>query len=338
LQCTLLFFDSYNASAMKVCQLTILFSLAGAMLLHGSTLGIAADYNVFVLNKFSPTCCDTGGAVAAGNNVIISSGYAVDQARVQSLQADYTPAYGLVVGGTTSEGSSTGLHLIVDAGNAYEHTNSGLIQFQSGSDPNGILTTGGTSPIDFGTAAMSLQSQSTFLASQANTVAVTNDPNGGLDIVASGAGTTFATLTAAQIAANALHITVNSTQTLVINVKGTSASTSNSGIYVNGSQLSGDSATAAERILFNFTGTTFTLNETFSGSLLAPYATVQGSNNQQLQGNLVANNFTGNTEFHDLLFTGTLPQTPTTTPEPVSLALMSSGLLGFGWLFKKRGS
>jgi choice-of-anchor A domain-containing protein len=327
-------------------KLGILLSafLAALLPAQASTLstafGQAADYNVFVFNNFSDTCCDVGGNLAVGGTTNVN-GFAVGQSPVVSSgQANYYSYWGV--------GKLTG-NFSLDVGNAYyalggsaSGTNytvaggGGNIFLATGSQSVASTCAGGYNCLNFTTAKTSLQSYSTFLAGQTINASTVADAGDGYDIIANHSGTNYASITAAQLAAGAIHITLPAGATLVINIipDGTgSASTSNHGIFVNGAQYTGDSATIAENIVFNFSGTSLFTNESITGSILAPNATVTGSG-QQIDGQLIANNFTGSAEFHDLLFQGTLPP-QTSTPEPASFLMLGAGLIVIGTQAKR---
>jgi len=90
----------------------------------------------------------------------------------------------------------------------------------------------------------------------------------------------------------------------------------------------------AEQVVWNFVNATgLNFGTLFGGTVLAPLATVTNSN--QIDGTLIASNFTGSGELHSYAFTGTLPAT--TVPEPSALMVFASGLLGLGgWRARRR--
>jgi|SRR6185437_3299391 len=69
------------------------------------------------------------------------------------------------------------------------------------------------------------------------------------------------------------------------------------------------------------------------GSVLAPDATVSGVSSGKIDGTLIANSFTGPTEFHNVGYEG---QLPTPTPESASYVCIGAGLIGFAAVSKKR--
>jgi len=77
---------------------------------------------------------------------------------------------------------------------------------------------------------------------------------------------------------------------------------------------------------------TVSLDNQIGGTVLAPDATV--ANDNQIDGALVADNFKGQGELHDNLFDGAMP--PTALPEPGSLVLLATGLIGLGVAVRRR--
>ena len=76
----------------------------------------------------------------------------------------------------------------------------------------------------------------------------------------------------------------------------------------------------------------------FGGSVLAPYATV--SNQNPINGTLVAANYNGNGELHSYAYRGSLSTSgsnisPAAVPEPSSLLVLSAGLGGLAWMRRR---
>ncbi len=94
--------------------------------------------------------------------------------------------------------------------------------------------------------------------------------------------------------------------------------------FTFGSSLNFNSPTNyAEQVVWNFINATgLTFGTMFGGTVLAPLATVTNSN--QIDGTLIAANFTGGGELHSYAFTGTLPAAP--VPEPASSLVFSAAL------------
>ncbi|MBV8804487.1 MAG: choice-of-anchor A family protein, partial [Sinobacteraceae bacterium] len=65
------------------------------------------------------------------------------------------------------------------------------------------------------------------------------------------------------------------------------------------------------------------------GSILAPNASVTGGFGA-MSGQLIADSYSGNTQFDNVQFTGVLP-----VPVPAALWLLASGLIGLGRTLRK---
>jgi hypothetical protein len=127
---------------------------------------------------------------------------------------------------------------------------------------------------------------------------------------------------------------VPSGATAIINVAGTSDSLGGA-IYINGSQPSETSDAGAD-ILFNFDdATSISLGGQFTASMLAPFAVVTG--NSSIDGTIMAAQIADNGEVHNAEYTGQLPVALTAvTPEPSTLLLLGSGMLGIAGLLQRK--
>jgi hypothetical protein len=84
-------------------------------------------------------------------------------------------------------------------------------------------------------------------------------------------------------------------------------------------------------VVWNFVNATgLTFGTMFGGAVLAPLATVTNSN--QIDGTLIANNFTGGGELHSYAFTGNLPS----VPEPSGIMTFGFGLASLGSMRARR--
>jgi len=119
-----------------------------------------------------------------------------------------------------------------------------------------------------------------------------------------------------------VNISAPAGATVLINVSGASSAFQNGQIFLQ-------SGITTSGVLYNFYQA-LTLNLPGSknprGSVLAPFAAVSGGFGQ-LDGQLIAQSFSGNTEFHLMSFDGDLPAAP--LPAAVYLLLAGLGLLGF---------
>jgi len=313
-----------------ICRMSCFFvsALAPAVLSAANPLGVANAYNVFVFSNFTETGSDTGGRIAAGGNVSFSGTYAVTQSILDLYLAPNNDS--LVVDGTVTSGTGSILH-----GNAFRETaGAGSVSMTGG----GTLTTGGASPIGVAALQSSYVNYSTQLSQLSSTGSVNN--NGFGTITLTGGNSTiniFSVNIALLGGSNTFNINIPTSATAIINVTGTTGTTTNAGMFINGAGVNGDSSTGATKVLFNFyQATGLTLGGGFLGTVLAPNANVTGTNFAQLDGGLIANSFTGSTEFHDQLFTGggtpSFPSAP--TPEAGTSALIGFGLIGLAGIAK----
>ena len=82
---------------------------------------------------------------------------------------------------------------------------------------------------------------------------------------------------------------------------------------------------------------TLTLDQGFSASVLAPFAIL--TNTGQIDGNFIAAQIDSSGEVHNVEFDGTLPDgpgTPSSVPEPGTLALLGTGVLSLAGILRKR--
>ena len=306
-----------------------------------SILGVAAAYNLVALGNGSNLTgsitdgSDVGGRVAAAGTVDLS---AVGQGLVNDPNAALAGGFLLVANGGVTSGDN--IHVMAN-GNLYAAgaTNS---NFGFNTNPHGSLTSTGPSPIDFGTLRTSLDAESAFLGTltangQALIHGQTGFPAGAnpswLALVGTSTTENVFNLTAAQLSSMQLDIVVPAGSTVLINVSGT-AITLNNQININGNQLSNTSDAAAD-VLFNFyDATTVSLNAEINGTVLAPLALVTG--NSEIAGTLIAAQINDGGEVDNAEYTGSLPSPPTVTPEPSSLMLFGTGLVGIAGLVLRK--
>jgi choice-of-anchor A domain-containing protein len=300
---------------------------------------------VVVFGTFVDNCCDVGGAVAAESTVGTSaSSLAIASSLLGESLSNFSGNNDTLVtgGGVTGSGNYQ-----LYAGNAYSHSTS-HITF-NGTDSGGSVSTG-SDPIDFSTLQSSMQTESAninTMATSASGISCTSGSGSveqtaagscmtygsyGVEFTGTAGQTDYFNISGSYLASGYTIDVYTNGGTVIVNVTGT-LNTTSSAMYVNGSGANGDqTTTAAEDVLFNYAGThQVTLNTSFMGSLLAPKAAVLGTDNLQFDGNLVAASFSGDTEFHNLLFEG-----GEEVPEPVSMFLIGSGLILLAWIGRRK--
>jgi choice-of-anchor A domain-containing protein len=281
--------------------------------------------NVYTSHDFTSTGSDVEGALVAGGNVTLKN-YSVNALNRDAFGA---AGYALVAGGNlTLNGGS------INNGPAYV---GGTTTMTSAARP----ATSATNPVDFAAAQAYYTNLSTALtkagatgtaASQWGGVKLTGSGRGGVDVF-NVSGSLFQTSTWWQLQ------DLVPGETLVFNVSG-KAGTFNNGNF-------GFDALSGYNVLFNFyEASTVNVNSVI-GSILAPYATVQGGNGV-VRGNVIADAWIANTQidadhyFKPVDVAGLVPASNTvkpaasTVPEPGSIALVLGGLAVAG-LVRRRG-
>lgn len=290
----------------------------------GANLGLANDYNVFVLGDAYQQWTDSEGSVAVGGNATYSSFYARMDPNSPLPDQPASGGQALVVGND--------------------------LNFHNGT-ANGNVTVGGTATL----TNVNVTGQVTEGASLSGFFAQAEQELKGLSASLQGLGATAAGSQADQnwtfngtsglnvfelaardwSQARSLQVNAPADATVVFNVGGSGITVTNHGMFLNG-------GIANRNILFNLydaDAVTFS-NYGVQGSVLAPFATVNGHWGQ-INGNLIAGNLLNtlpagtspNTmQSNNALFAGQLPAPAAAVPTPALLP----GLLGFAAALRRR--
>ena len=292
----------------------VIVSLFSSAVFASVDLGIAGDYNVFVLGNYTSQGSDIQGRLAAGGSVFLTS-YSV----------------GSALGGWDTDTVVTGGSLTYTNGTIYGNSVTGGSTNLTGVDVKGTSTSNVASaslPVDFAAEATYLMSLSTELASLSATGTV-SDSYGTITFAGSGISDVEVFNISASDLASAYTLILSDIAddvTVVINVSGTSAAITNCGMQ------SFDAY--SDNVLFNFyeaTGLTLS-SVNIEGSILACLADVT-ANNGCMDGTLIAGSCTGGMQFHHVPFEST-PETPS-VPVPGALMLLSGGLMSLTGLKRK---
>jgi choice-of-anchor A domain-containing protein len=309
------------------------------------TLGQAASYDVFVFGNFTGAGTDSQGRMAVGGNFAPANGGGFT---IASQVGDPAGAWDLVVAGNfTNSGATLGGGDAFVGGNmtwadptmphnAYvdgNFTNSGGGSvggdvYYSGS----TCATGGVTcahhsvtadPIDFVGAQTNLDTVSATLAGE--TANGTTSFDGYSTYTLTGLSTAFNVFNLNDSSYNGktIDISAPSSSTVVVNVAGTADSFSGGSINLTG--------ISASNVIFNFSAaTTVSIsNIAFNGTLLAPLAGFTGSWGQ-INGELIAASAQGTTEFHNVLFNGTLPSASISNTQSAATPEPSPGIMFLG--------
>lgn len=268
-----------------------------------TNLGIATDFNVFVLNNDSESNVDSEGRVAVGGNAVFNNYSVGSKLPLSKTRAD------LIVGGNMDISSGTnfsGNSIISTSGMVYKYTmtnNNGV--------PNQPLR---ENPINFSKESSFLKKASlTWANLTPNGTSTLNfgelilkGTNTNLNIFSfNGDNVNNSNISLSQL--NGINIIAPLTSTILINIRGSNLSFGSFQIFRNGKAATGK---IGQLILWNLpnakTLTPFTTS--IKGSLLAPFATYN-SGYTNIEGTLIVNNLTGHTEAHNYPFKGNLPDT-----------------------------
>jgi choice-of-anchor A domain-containing protein len=294
-----------------ICACAVVAALPGVA--SASSLGIASNYNVFVVGSANLQNSDIEGAVAVGGSATFSS-YSI----AHSLKGISGPS--LVVGGG----------LVYHNGSIYY----GDVYVGGAASLSGVTIGDGdlynpSTLIDFDLALSTLTSESALWSALATTGTVNVTPWKAITLTGTSSTLNVFNLSGADLA-TCVGLTINapSGSTVLVNVDGTLAQLSSFGITLNG--------VTASSVLYNYyQATSLTVSGIgVQGSILAPLASVDFSSGQ-INGTLIAGSLSGTGESHYVPFTGDLPS----VPEPSSLLLMGSGVIGLAgsWLRRRRG-
>ena len=270
-------------------------------------LGIASNYNFFVLNDLYRSYTDAQGRVAVGRNAVLTGfGVGVSLPNSQGNRDD------LIVGGNLNYNNGQ-VHRgsIAYGGSAVIQQNVGI--------PNGSARQ--SQVIDFAMARSDLQLLSAQLA-QITANSTVSFQSGILNLTGTNNKQNVFAVTGAQLStANTLRINIPAGATALINVSGATVNFQYMGMFINNNNS--DTPPGQDRVLFNFYQAT-TLNVSgmgVKGSILAPLAVANFSNGH-INGTFIALSMAnGYGEGHHYPFIGCVPSlnpTPTPTPLPTN--------------------
>jgi len=301
-------------------------TLALALFLAASSGGIALAGNVAPLSALdsfnaviftnATTSSDIEGAALIGGNFSGATVYT-------NPTVGTATGYGaLTVFGSTS-GNPINLN---DGGSAYVGGAKGaIINFNGGgryiSAPPNDIAQFQSSFTTFSQTLAGLTPNSSLPATGNNEVIAATPGSNGVAVL---------DITATELAnIPSFQLDLNGATSVIFNVSGTT-------VNFNANVESG--LTGADDTIWNFyQAKSVTIGTQIAGSVLAPLANV--TNDNQIDGALVANSWTGNGELHDYPYTGASPIPPTSVsaaPEPSTWALTLAAVGGIGLMLRRR--
>ena len=294
-----------------------LFALALGGTASAGMVGPAAGYNVLIFGagNFTSQNTDTMGDLAAGGNVSLMN-YSVAQGIAGNSAQSPNPARLVVGGKLTAQNGGVGSNQ--NGAIYYGSSTPSLTSFTARGGEFGNQTL-----VSFSSAASLYAAYSGQLGTMAAN-GMTSLSGSTLSFTGSAAGLNVFTVTGATLSgSNTIDISAPTGSTVLINVTGGSAT------FQNGSVM--ETGVTGASVLYNFiTATSVDLagSKDPMGSILAPDAGVVGGYGS-MYGQLIAASYSGNTQFNNGTFSGTLPAP---VPLPPSLELLASAILGLlGW-------
>lgn len=299
----------------QVLQIFSAVSLLGFLAsASASSLGVAGDYNVMVFNDFTSSNSDTEGNIAAGGNVSLNN-YSV----------------------ASHISGSDGARLVADghvsANNGGVGTGQDGAVYANTSSLNSFTANGGVhaqNQVDFTGLQTQYQDLSTSW-SQLSANGSVDVSYGTLTLTGTDSALNIFSLEASQISnTNSVYINAAAGSTVLINVSGNNQFFQNGQVFLSGIDPSD--------VIYNLYQASFmTLvgSKNPQGSILAAFADVTGGYGQ-MSGQLIANSYNGNTEFHNALFTGVIDTPPVSAvPVPAAIWLFAPALGLLGWIRRK---
>ncbi len=289
-----------------LAAVSCLAALTGMAPVHSASLGAAAaNYNVFVFHDFTSSNTDTQGNLAAGGNVNVSN-YSV------ASQISGSNGASLVAGGSVTA-SNGGV-----GSDQYGSIYAGSTSLNSFTAMGGIYP---QNQVNFAAAETEYKDLSTAW-STLTTNGTTTNIFGSLNLTGNDASVNIFSITAYDLTnTSTINIVAPTGSTVLINVSGTGQTFQNGQVFLNGVDSTDVIYNFYESDAIHLAG-----SKNPNGSILAAWADITGGYGG-MDGQLIAQSYSGNTEFHLRPFDGNIPVNP--VPLPAAFWLFSSA---FGFL------
>jgi len=287
---------------------SIVSNTTSSVLERSVDLGIASEFNLFILGDMEMMWTDALGRVAAAGDVTLS-GYGV-----ALEETELTDEYALISGGSISHTYGSVYYGNVAYGNTYNATGVSILNGEAIQD----------TPIDFTTAEVYLKRLSAYLESLEASGEVINE-YGKVIFTGVDAEINIFTITTAEMeSAHTLDLRIPEGSTAVINVEGTATSVMNKGMTETFNAQK-------QNVLFNFPNQTELTIQSIGlkGSVLAPYAalTFQWGN---IEGNIIAASVYGSGESHLYPFIPVIVEEEPEVPEGFEFHAIHQNIISGG--------
>ena len=341
----------FSSSNSRIAALAGIVSLALAAPVQAGALGPADYFDVYSLGDINYSYSDFEGVTGAGGNIDflhfnVGAKIAVPQAYSLHAGGDINFNHGKTAWGGIEAGGNVNLGNVY-VGNVPSGTPSIQADVTSGGNVQGhdgtitghanaagsvalapsmtaLSTNSGTAyapTVDHISVADALRAASMGYATLAAPAGLVENKWGQLIFTGSSGMNLFNIDAADLVGIWGMKFVAPEDATMVINVTGTEVNIDRSlaMAYAGGVDLTA--------VLYNlFQANAFNLLGSLNGTVLAPGADMFFSGNGVLTGGAYVGNLTGSGQINIGAFAGEGPGTPTTVPEPLSLALMGLGL------------
>jgi choice-of-anchor A domain-containing protein len=275
--------------------------------------------NVYSQGTYTQTAGTVSGNVVVGSsalasNLSLSNGYISGSANVAG---NVTVKSATIAGAVAYNGSAS-----VTSGSV------GGLSAGTASVPTATSVAATvSSPLDVAGTWSNLVSQSESLGAKSQTAGATVvSQYGGLTLTGTNATLNVFSITSAELSGlNDFTLNAPSGSTVVVDVTGSSVTLRNQGFHIVG--------TSSSNVLFNFldASSIFFSGISFDASILAPDATISGSNGN-LTGSIVAAALQGSLQLNSGLFSGNVSPVPL----PGALIVFASSIAGLGLFGARR--
>jgi choice-of-anchor A domain-containing protein len=317
-------------------------------------LSLLDQFNLIDLGNLNTSSESEGRVFVGGNesgqlsNVGFNGGLTPSSAGYATLTVDgsINGSANVQSGGISVGGNVNGANLNGSSGTTSQvggnanniNVNGGALQYggsRSGGNLNGGATAQHVTGLTPGIAAGTFQTLSNLTGTldglTGNSSVTVANNTATFNAVANAQGQAIFHIGSSVFSNGQFQFNLNGATSVIIDVDGATSLTSDANF------LGGAAQNLAHDLIWNFNDiSSLNIGAEFGGTILAPDAAV--SNTASIDGSLLAGSFSQSGELHSYDYQGTLPDggTPSPVPEPSTIALFGTGLLGLVAIAKRR--